>query len=285
MFITADFVSQSSPRSEVAPGKGDGMHKDFFRFFHDGIIDRDALTLGEVAVDARLLLGGVIDRKEIFKDGRNRGFIDTERIDDGADAPNEDAGVPQIVRELHVGLCGGKVRFLGETIHTENAMTARGGKTEVCFDVAIARFRTSRLHSQRDECIGFCGEGETLLHDLFKSLCVRNEMVSRRHHDVGARVALLDFPTDVADGGRGVSSAGLSQHLFASDVGKLFIDKVHIARRSEHPNVFFGHEVGKTLCGQLEQRLTTAKNVQKLLRFLFRRQRPEAASHATCQNH
>ena len=87
---------QGAPGAQVAPTEIGRADEDFLCLLHDGIVDGNALAFGEALVYLLLLLFRSIDRQQVLENAVNGWLVHAEGIHDGTDAPDEDAGIPEI---------------------------------------------------------------------------------------------------------------------------------------------------------------------------------------------
>ena len=112
--IVTGLHAQAAPRAQVTPTEVGRTNENLFGLLHDGIVNTDALALREPLVDSFLLLWCAIYSIEVLEDFAHARLVDAEGIDNGADIPDEDAGIPEVVFLLQVFQCYGQVGFLAE---------------------------------------------------------------------------------------------------------------------------------------------------------------------------
>lgn len=284
IFVFGRLLVERNPRTKVAPSEGRRVDKDFLCLFHDGIVHGNVLAGGENFVNHLLLLLRVIVREEVGEDARHLGVVHTEGIDDGGHAPDEDAGVPEVVALLDVALGNVERGLLLERVYAVDVALARGGIAQVGLDVAVSCGREGGANAERHDGVGLSREVHGVGNGGAEFLDVSDDMVAGSHHYVGAWVALLDFPTDVADAGRSVALAGLEQHILRRHFRQLFADKVFVFCRGDYPNVLGEYDIFESLNGELDEGLATSQNVEKLLGAFGAAHRPKAAANAAGHN-
>ena len=228
-----------------------------------------------------LLLFGAIDGQQVLEDAVDGGLIYAEGVHDGADAPDEDAGIPEITAVADVFHGFLLTGLLFEGIHAEDFLIARAARGKVGLDVAVAGLWACRFHAKRHDGIGLAGELHALLHHAAELLIVHHDMVAGCDHHIGLRVILLDAPTDVGDTGGRATTARLEQDVLNGNLGQLLVNDGRILLVGHHPHILGIADAFKTVERQLKERSAYAQHVDKLLRLLGSAHRPEAASNAT----
>ena len=232
-------------------------------------------------VDFLLLLFGAQDGQHVLEDAVDGRLVHAEGIHDGADAPDEDACIPEIAAVadvLHGLLLAG---LLPERIHAIDFLVARAAGGEVGLDIAVARLGPVGLHAKRDDGIGLARELHALLHHTAELIVVHHDMVAGRHHHIGLRVVLLDAPADVGNAGSRVATTGLEQDVTDWNLGQLLVYDGRIFLVGHHPHILGVADSFETVERELDERAADAKHVDKLLGLLGSTHRPKAASHST----
>ena len=106
-----------------------------------------------------------------------------------------------------------------------------------------------RLDAQRDDGVGFGGKLQTVLDGLLERLHVHDDVVARSHNYVGAGIALLDLPADIADARGRVASAGLHDDVGFGHFGQLLVHLVAVFLTGGHPDVFGQHDTFESFEG------------------------------------
>lgn len=249
---------KGTPRPDVAPTEFCRRDEDFVSVLHDGIVNGDVFAGGVYLVNLRLLLWGIIDGDEGFELIADIAAIDAKGIDDGGDAPNEDAGVPKVVLLLDVVLGGGQIGLLAEGIDTIDVLMAQSGETQVTTDVAIARCGMGGTDAEGNDGVCLRGKLYGLTDDVAETFDVPDIMVGGGYYDVGAWVAHLDFPRDVTDAGRCAASARFEQDILLRNLGQLLLDKMGKALSGNDPHVLGRYDAGKTIEGELQHGASAA---------------------------
>ena len=139
------------------------------------------------------------------------------------------------------------------------------------------------LDAEGDDGVGLGSEFQAVLDSLLECLHVHDDVVAGCHNYVGAGVALLDFPADVADAGSRVASAGLYDDVGFGHFGQLFVYLVAVLLAGGHPYVFGQHDTFEAFKGQLNQRFAATENVEKLFWVLIIAEGPQARTNAAGQ--
>ena len=285
VFVLLKVLAQGVPRTKVAPAKVGGNDEDFFCVLKDGVVHADGFARGEGLVDSLLLLRGVEHGQEVFEDFSHGGLINAEGVDNGRNAPNEDARVPQIAGVLDVGFSGFEVGFFLECLHAENRASARRAIGHVAFDVAVAGFGARGLDAEGDDGIGFGTEVEGFADALAEHVGLHNDMVGGCDNDVGFAVDFLDAPAGIGNAGSRVAPARFKDDVALRDAGQLLGYEGSILTGRDNPNVLGRHHVLKAFNSKLYQGLSATKDIKKLLRTFFAAQRPKSATYAAGHNH
>ena len=283
VFVGVGMFAQGVPAAQVAPAEVGGIDEDFLGLFHDGVVHGDAFAEGEALVDHGLFFGVIVVGEDVLEGARDFGMIHAERVDNSAHAPDEDARVPEEVVLLDILEGCLHIGFFAEGIHAENVALARGGETQVGLDISVARLGMGGLDAEGDDGVGFGSKLQAVLDSLLECLHVHDDVVAGCHNYVGARVALLDFPTDVADAGGRVASAGLYDDVGFGHFGQLFVYLVAVLLAGGHPYVFGQHDTFESFKGQLNQRFAATENVEELFWVLVVAEGPQARTNAAGQ--
>lgn len=284
ILVFGGLLMERNPRAKVAPSEGRGVNKDFLCLFHDGIVYGNVLAGGENLVNHLLLLLRIVVREEVGEDTRHLGVVHTEGIDDGRHAPNEDAGVPEVIALLDVALGNVERGFLLKGVYAVDVALARGGIAEVGLDVSVTCGGIGGAYAERHDGVGLSREVHGVGNGGAELLDVGDDMVAGSHHHVGTWIALLDFPAHVANAGRRIALAGLEQHILSGNFGQLFSDKVFVLCGGDYPNVLGEYDIFESLNGELDEGLATSQNVEKLLGAFGAAHRPKAAANAAGHN-
>ena len=276
---------QRAPRAQVAPAKVRRTDENLLRTLHDGVVHGNLLTFRESLVDGALLLGRTVERVHSLENLAHRGLIDAEGIHDGRNAPNEDAGVPEIVVLLDVGLRRLQIGLFAKRIHTVNLAVARRMGTQVGLNVAVARFGAVGLHAERHDGVALGRKAQTRANNALKLLFVGHDVVARRDDDIRLRMLRLDAPAGVCNARSRVSAARLQQDVALGHFGQLLLHKRGVLPVGQHPHVFGRADAAKALHRHLKQRASRAEHVDELFRPFCGAHRPESAPHPASHNH
>ena len=272
------------PRAQVAPSEVGREDVDLFGLLHHSIVDTDAWTLGEAAVDDALLFRGAIDVLQAFEDFRYLGGIYAQCIDDGGDAEDEDAAVPEVVRETDIALGSLQVGLLAEGVDTIYLAVACAGRAEVGLNIAVARLGARGFHAERHDAVALGSEAQSRGYDATELCRIEHDVVGRCHDDVGTRVLDLDAPADIGYAGGRVAATGFEQDMARGHIGQLLAYDLGIGCAGDDPHVVIWTYIFETSHGKLQQRLTTAQHIDELLWALTGAHRPEATADAACHN-
>ena len=276
---------QTAPRAEVGPSERGRAHENLLGLLHDGIVHRNALTLGVAQVYLPLLLLRAVDVEHTFEHARDGRLVDAEGVDDGAHAPDEDARIPEEVVLPDILRGRLQVGLFPERVHAEYLLVAGRGCPEVGLYVAVARLRARGLHAERDNGIGLARKLEALPHHAAELLHVGHKGIRGRHHHIGLGVDGLDAPTHVGDARRSVAAAGFQQDIAFRHIGQLLMDEGEILAIGDHPHTLGRANACKAVVGELEQGAPHTKDINKLLRSLNRTHGPETTAYASCHYH
>jgi len=158
-----------------------------------------------------------------------------QRLEDGPPLPEEDAGVPGHRR----GACHERHGRVGWRLLDEagDGTGAGLGSLAAGDHVAVARLGSGRCDPQRDERPVGCGRdrgrpGE----DATKLRHIGDEMVrGQDRHDLV--LAPVEGQGGERDGGSGVATGGLGQHVSREDLRQLGPDQLHVATVRHHRHV------------------------------------------------
>ncbi len=168
-------VKQRIPASDVGPAEMSGNDGHAIGLFHHGVVDRflrrarECLRLQPYKAK---IVGGARNR---LADGRGDfGLQSLEFRQQDVGAEEKVAGIPEIAFAHIAGGCR-DVRLFNECLHRIDAAVAEGlaGK-----NVAVARFRFSRLYSEGDDATGV-GNRSTGKTRGVKGLDIRNDVIGR----------------------------------------------------------------------------------------------------------
>ena len=134
-----------APCTQVAPTKRGRKDVNFVCLFHDSIIYRDVFTLRIDFVNQFLFALCPIERPKVFKQLGKAWLVHTERINDGIDIPNENAGVPKVIVFLHILFGYLEVRLFFKRIHAIDVVVRRWRVTQVGFDISVTGLRMPGL--------------------------------------------------------------------------------------------------------------------------------------------
>ncbi len=170
-----------------------------------------------------------------------------QRLEDGPPLPEEDAGVPGHRR----GACHERHGRVGWRLLDEagDGTGAGLGSLAAGDHVAVARLGSGRCDPQRDERPVGCGRdrgrpGE----DATKLRHIGDEMVrGQDRHDLV--LAPVEGQGGERDGGSGVATGGLGQHVSREDLRQLGPDQLHVATVRHHRHVVRAREPQDALEG------------------------------------
>ena len=220
---------QRAPCAKVAPTKVGRTNEDFFSLFHDGIVDRDILTLRIFLIDHSLLLVGTHDIEHAFEDFAESWFVYAECVDDGFYIPHKDTCIPEIVVLLNIFLCCLKIWFLAESVYTEYLLVAWRTCGEVCLYIAVACFWAICLHTKSYDGICFASKLQALCDYTTELLRIGNDMVAWCNHNVCLRVALLNSPTHIGYTWRSIATARLKKDVGNRNLRQLLMNDIGIS--------------------------------------------------------
>ena len=179
---------QTSPRAQVTPTEVGRADEDFLNTLHDCVVYRDILALWIDCINHLLLIYGSVDWHQVLKYLGYCGLIHSECVDDSADTPDKDTGIPEVVALFDIFLSGFKIGFLLELVHTENFLLTQRTDTQVGLDIAITRLRTVGLHAQGYDGIRILGEVHAELDDAAELFDIGHYMVTGSNHHIGLGV-------------------------------------------------------------------------------------------------
>ena len=244
---------EAAPCSEVTPSEVGRHHEDFLSLLHDSIVDRDALALRITEIDFSLLLFSAIDTAHALENLRNARLIYTESIHDGSCTHHKDTRIPEEALILDI-LCGSsQIRLLSELVNTIDFLVASRRSTQISLNIAITRLRTSWFHTQGNNTVCLAGKLQGRSNYSSEFITVHNNMISRRNHNVGIRILLLDTPTDVSDARSCISTAWFLQDVTLWNFRQLLVNQRCISLIRNYPNVLRSTHTLETIEGKLQK--------------------------------
>ena len=199
----------------------------------------DVAFLFRCAIDAhsRLELGGYFGQ-QLFA-----------RLDNGVHVPHEEARIPIELAALYKDFGQFQLRFLREGLHLVEIVAHRF----VNLDVSVSGLRAVRLDAQRQEFLGLCHKFQALLDGRQELVLFQDQMVRRRHHDVGVRVQGPDVIRCPGNARGSVASCRLQQNLLGSQFRQLLLHQVGIQVIGHNQDVLFRYHLLESVVGLLQQ--------------------------------
>ena len=296
---------ETSPCAQVAPSEFSRHHIGYLGLFHHGIVDRYLRTRCIQLIHHSLFAYREKCGSQTVHNGADLGLVLSKFGNDGAGLPEEHSRIPSEIARFEILLSGLEVRFLAETgylvdrthqcCHRRSAtplaatacalhLEGRIGLTLALLDVAVARLRTGRLHTQREDALSSLHKIDTLGNDATELSYIGNDMVRSSHDDCSLGIFGKNLPTHICHTGSRVAHTRFQKYMLRIDALQLVGHKLGEVLRSNDPDMLHINQALETIVGLLYHRAACPHNVKELLWTLRRRHRPEAAADATCHN-
>ncbi len=196
---------------------------------------------------------------------------------DGAYAPDENAGVPQVFPGIEKLARRFQVGFFRKTQHFADV----GDHLFAKLDVPIAGIGAGRLDAQGHQGVVPGGKIQGLADFFQKAVFLQHDVVGGRDNKVGFRVQGGQLESRVGHAGAGVVAAGFADDLIVGQFRYLRPDQVAVSGIGDHENVFRRTNGQKPLEGEPQQALAHAEHIEELFGTGFAAARPETAADAT----
>ncbi|MBV9280318.1 MAG: MFS transporter, partial [Chloroflexi bacterium] len=208
VLVVLHHVVERGPVADVAPAEVHRQGHDVGHLLHDGVVDGDVrdLLVGLLQCGPAAALAG---RREPLVGLRE---LLTERVQEFARAPDEHAGVPDVVSGLEVLPRRLRVRLFDESANLMRLQAVTPGQLGAQLDVAVAGLRMAGRHADVHHAM-LHGQVVGKVERLVERLGFEDDMVGGE--DGEDRVAVL--PGD-AEGRQGDGRGGVAPDRLADDV-------------------------------------------------------------------
>ena len=181
----AESLINRVPRAQVGPSKTAFLDIDIVRLLQNAIVDRQIGELREILIDKIQFLIARDPHALFVNHAKHHWQYLLQTLYQITHIGEKHTRVPVKLSTVDKHLGKLPVGFLCERLHLIQILDA-GLLAQL--DITVARLRSRRLHTHRNQTVAHVGKLKALHHTLLEDILLDHRLVARCHHNLSIRV-------------------------------------------------------------------------------------------------